>query len=68
MKDKIIDNFNKNTILLKQSNLVAGQYVTLHLEQIDIVPDLMKTMDKKLNKKKHIFQDDSEDERITILD
>ena len=28
----------------------------------------MKTMDKKLNKKKNIFQNDSEDEQITTLD
>ena len=41
--------------------------VTLHLEQLNIVPDLMKTMDKKLNKKKNIFQDDSEEERLTIF-
>ena len=68
MKDKIIDNFNKNTILLKQSNLVARQYVTLHLEQLNVVPDLMETMDNKLNKEKNIFQNDSEDEQITTLD
>ena len=38
------------------------------MEQLNIVPDLIKTMDKKLNKKKNIFQNDSEEERITILD
>ena len=31
-------------------------------------PDFMKTMDKKLNKKKNIFKNDSEEERLTILD
>ena len=37
-------------------------------DRLDIVPDLMKPMDKELNKKKNIFQNDSEDEQITTLD
>ena len=38
------------------------------MKPLNIVPDVLKTMDKKLNKKKNIFQDDSEEERINISD